>query len=235
MANTQKDRMKMRQIPERAADDVAPIRRRTLHDEVATRLRDMIIEGQLAAGTRLNETELGLLLGISRTPLREAIKTLASEGLIELVPSKGATVRRFSKEDVRHMLEAMKALEQFAGRLACERATQAEIDEILELHRTMLLRYRSRNRLAYYKLNQAIHTAIVRYAHSPTIAEMHEILQARLKRIRYVGNSEPEKWAEAVAEHELMAAALAKRDGAALTKVLGLHMDRTLVRVGDMV
>lgn len=235
MATAHEERMQNRQMTARAADNAVPIPRRTLHDEVATRLRDMIIEGQLAAGTRLNETELGSLLGISRTPLREAIKTLASEGLIELVPSKGATVRRFSKEDVRHMLEAMKALEQFAGRLACERASQAEIEEILELHRTMLVRYRSRNRLAYYKLNQAIHTAIVRCAHSPTIAEMHEILQARLKRIRYIGNSEPEKWAAAVAEHELMAAALAKRDGTALAKVLGLHMDRTLERVGDIV
>jgi len=195
----------------------------------------MIIEGQLAAGMRLNETELGVQLGVSRTPLREAIKTLASEGLIELIPAKGATVRRFSKYDVQNMLEAVKALEQFAGRLACERATQDEIDEILDMHRTMLIRYRSRNRLAYYKLNQAIHTAIVRSAHSPTVAELHEILQARLKRIRYIGNSEPEKWAAAVAEHEMMAAALGKRDGTTLAAVLGLHMDRTLERVGDTV
>jgi len=222
-------------MPERATDNVVPIQRRTLHDEVATRLRDMIIEGQLAAGMRLNETELGVQLGVSRTPLREAIKTLASEGLIELIPAKGATVRRFSKYDVQNMLEAVKALEQFAGRLACERATQDEIDEILDMHRTMLIRYRSRNRLAYYKLNQAIHTAIVRSAHSPTVAELHEILQARLKRIRYIGNSEPEKWAAAVAEHEMMAAALGKRDGTTLAAVLGLHMDRTLERVGDTV
>jgi DNA-binding GntR family transcriptional regulator len=221
-------------MPERARENVVPIQRRTLHEEVASRVRDMIIEGHLPAGARLNETELGLQLGVSRTPLREAIKTLASEGLIELVPAKGATVRRFSRDDVRHMLEAIKALEQFAGRLACQRASRDEIDAILELHRTMLVRYRSRNRLAYYKLNQAIHTAIVRCAHSPTIAEMHDILQARLKRIRYIGNSEPEKWAAAVAEHEAMAAALAKRDGTALANVLGLHMDRTLERVTDV-
>jgi len=85
-------------MPERAADNVVPIQRRTLHGEVTTRLRDMIIEGQLAAGMRLNETELGLLLGISRTPLREAIKTLASEGLIELIPSRGATCRRHAPQ-----------------------------------------------------------------------------------------------------------------------------------------
>ena len=216
---------------ERGRDSMIPIQRRTLHEEVATRLRDMIIEGQLASGARLNETELGLQLGVSRTPLREAIKTLASEGLIELVPAKGAVVRRFSIEDVRHMLEAIKALEQYAGKLACVRASDGEIAEVLDLHRTMLTRYRSRNRLAYYKLNQSIHSAIVRISHNPAIAEMHEMLQARLKRIRYLGNGDPEKWAAAVAEHEQMAAALDKRNGEALADVLGAHMDRSLDRV----
>jgi DNA-binding GntR family transcriptional regulator len=218
----------------RARESVVPIQRRTLHEEVASRVRDMIIEGHLPAGARLNESELCLQLGVSRTPLREAIKTLASEGLIELVPAKGAVVRRFSLGDVRHMLEAVKVLEQFAGRLACERATRQEIAEILDLHRTMLVRYRSRNRLAYYKLNQGIHTAIVCAAHNPTLAEMHDILQSRLKRIRYIGNSEPAKWAAAVTEHEEMAAALTARDGAALSEVLGRHMDHTLDRVRDI-
>jgi DNA-binding GntR family transcriptional regulator len=215
-------------------NSVNPIQRRTLHTEVATRLRDMIIEGGLRAGQRVNETEIGLVLGVSRTPLREAIRTLAGEGLIELVPGKGAVVRRFGLEDVRHMLEAIKTLEQFAGLHACERASAAEIAAILELHRTMMSRYRSRKRLAYYKLNQAIHSAIVRAAHNPVFAELHDNLQARMKRIRYVGNESPEKWAAAVAEHEEMAAALAKRDGAALCEVLGRHLDRTLDRVRDV-
>jgi DNA-binding GntR family transcriptional regulator len=210
-----------------------PIRQRTLHDEVTARVRDMIIEGTLAAGARINESELGPRLGVSRTPLREAIRTLASEGLIELVPRKGAVVRRFSAADVQSMLETVAVLEQAAARLACRRASQGEIDRVVGLHEAMMSRYRSRQRLAYFKLNQAIHTAIVQLAHNPVTAEVHEMLQSRLKRIRYLGNEAPEKWAAAVAEHEQMIAALVARDGDALAEVLGRHMDKTLERVAD--
>ena len=80
-----------------------PIRRTALHDTLVNRLRDMIIEGHLSPGTRLNEGQLGQMLGVSRTPLREAIKYLASEGLVELVPSRGAVVKRFGAKDVQDM------------------------------------------------------------------------------------------------------------------------------------
>ncbi len=195
----------------------------------------MIIEGRLEAGSRMNESELGRRLGVSRTPLREALKTLAGEGLIELVPARGAVVRRFGLDDVRHMLETLKALEGCAARLGVERATDAEIGAILDQHALMLELYAARDRLAYYKLNQAIHTGVVALAHNPSLLELHTIMQSRLKRIRYIGNHAPEKWAEAVAEHERMAAALAARDGPALAEVLAEHMDKTLERVRDVV
>ena len=79
---------------EHGAASPLPITRRTLHDEVLERVRDMIIEGRLAPGSRVNESALGQALGVSRTPSREAIKTLASEGLLEAVPARGAAVRR---------------------------------------------------------------------------------------------------------------------------------------------
>lgn len=210
-----------------------PMRRRNLHGEVASLMRDMIIAGELPAGERINETELGPRLGVSRTPLREAIRTLASEGLVQLVPSKGAVVRRFTLDDVTHMLEAIRLLEQGAAREGCERASDAQIDQVLGLHAAMMGLYARRDRMAYYKMNQAIHSAIVALAGNPTISEMHEVLQARLKRIRYLGNGDADKWAGAVAEHEQMAQALQRRDGEALAAVLGLHMARTRERVAD--
>ena len=208
-----------------------PIARRTLHEEVVTRLRDMIIDGTLATGTRINESELCLSLGVSRTPLREALRTLASEGLIELRPSRGAIVRRFGLDDVQQMLETVKVIECFAGRVGVERASEEEIVAILDLHAEMEGRYAERDRLPYYKLNQSIHTAIVALAHNPSLAELHALMQGRLKRIRYVGNSGPEQWAAAMSEHAVMADALARRDGEALAAVLGEHMDNTLERV----
>jgi DNA-binding GntR family transcriptional regulator len=212
-------------------DHIEPIHRRTLHDEVLPRVRDMIIEGVIEAGTRINETELGLRLGVSRTPLREAIKTLAGEGLIELVTSKGAVVRRFSRDDVAHMLESIKLFETFSAKQACLHATDVEIKAVAKLHKSMVQEYKKRNRLNYYKLNQAIHSELVRLGGNPVIADLHGMMQARLKRIRYLGNQEPEKWAGAMAEHEEMMKALAERNGEALAEVMGRHMDQTLLRV----
>jgi DNA-binding GntR family transcriptional regulator len=208
-----------------------PIQRRTLHVEVLTRLRDMIIEGQLGPGTRINEGQVGAQLGVSRTPLREAIKTLASEGLVEIIPAKGAVVRTFSEEDLRQTFEALKVLEQSAGRIVCERAPSASIDGIRDLHRQMLVLYAARQRLDYFKLNQAIHTAIVAASGNAILLEMHATLQARVKRARFIGNGEPEKWAAAVAEHEQMMAALDARDAELLAETLGRHMDAAFARV----
>ena len=209
------------------------IPRRTLHIEVVEIMRDMIVSGELASGDRVNEIDLCGRLGVSRTPLREAVRTLASEGLIELVPSRGARIRRFSRDDVNGMLEAVAILECQAARLACERATDDEIAQVRVMHDQMLARYRSRQRMAYYKLNQGIHAAIARLSHNATLAELHEMLQARLKRIRFIGNGEPGKWAGAVAEHEDMIAALEARDGPALAHAIERHLRHTGERVAD--
>ncbi|WP_183319149.1 GntR family transcriptional regulator [Chelatococcus caeni] len=217
--------------PEAGPEEARPIARRTLHDEVVTRIRDMITEGQLAPGARVHEGQLGAALGISRTPLREALKFLAREGLIELVPSRGAIVRRFSPKDVYDMLSVLATLEAEAGRLACANASDADIAAVAGLHARMMAFYASRNRLEYFKLNQAIHTAIVRLSGNAVLADIHETLQSRLKRIRFLGNQEPPKWDEAVAEHEEMITALTARDPDRLAKILANHMRNSWERV----
>lgn len=216
-------------------EGVTRITRVTLHDAVLNQLRDMIIEGRLPPGSRINEGQVGASLGVSRTPLREAIKTLASEGLIEIIPAKGAIVRRFGENDIREILEVLKTLEQAAARLACLRATDAGIAGIRKLHDEMMERYAVRDRLSYFKLNQSIHSAIVRAADNAMLLEAHEMLQARIKRIRFVGNETPDRWAAAVAEHGEMIAALVKRDADALAEVLGRHLDKTVERVRDAI
>lgn len=210
------------------------ITRRTLHDEVLERLRDMIIEGRLGPGQRINEGQVGAQLGVSRTPLREAIKTLASEGLVEILPAKGAIVRRFTDKDLAQILQVLKTLEQLGGRMACQLASDETIEAIHALHRQMLELYETKNRLEYFKLNQAIHSAIVAASGNAVLMEMHETLQARIKRLRFIGNEGPVKWAGAVAEHEEMIVALKKRDADALADVIGRHMDSTRLRVSDV-
>jgi DNA-binding GntR family transcriptional regulator len=214
---------------------VAPLSRRSLHDELVGRLRDMIIEGQLAPGTRIHEGQVGAALGVSRTPLREALKFLASEGLIDLVAGRGAIVRSLTKRDVRNMLDVLISLETLAGRQACLKASDEQIAAVRKMHDEMIGFYRANNRLEYYKLNQAIHSAIAALSDNEFLSATHESIQSRLKRIRFIGNEQPEKWSGAVAEHEEMIEALEARAAAKLEKVIRRHLERTWERVEDSV
>lgn len=209
----------------------AAIQRRTLHDEVVERMRDLIVEGHIKAAQRINETELCRSLGVSRTPVREAIKTLASEGLIELVRNKGAIVKQLGVDEIEDMLEAVRAIERYAAEVGVERASREEIDEIAAMHKLMQAYYKAKDRLPYYKLNQAIHAAIVALTHNDTLIATHEALQMRLRRMRYVGNELPSSWSGAMREHEAMIKALRKRDSASLREAVSVHLDNTRERV----
>lgn len=217
--------------PSDLPDAETRIERHSLHDQILTRLRDMIIEGHLPPGSRINEGLVGARLGVSRTPLREAIKFLASEGLVELVPSRGAIVKTFSAKEVLDMIEVLRTLETFAGLRACELASDEGIAGIRALHDEMLACYRRGDRLSYFKLNQAIHSGIVALVGNAALSDVHGTLQTRSKRIRFIGHEGPEKWAGAVAEHEEMIAALEARDGAKLAQVLGQHLTHAWERV----
>ena len=221
-------------VPNPLALGVA-IQRRTLHDEVVDRMRDMVVEGQLISGARINESELCQQLGVSRTPVREAIKTLASEGLIELVRNKGAVVKSLDAGEITEMLEAVAVLELFAARVGVTRCSDDEISEIVSMHKQMGSYFKARDRLPYYKLNQAIHAAIVALAHNRAITIAHEALQMRLRRMRYVGNERPTSWSGAMREHEAMIKALKKRDADQLCAAIELHLDHTRERVAEYV
>lgn len=218
-----------RDIP--PGDGPAPIARRSLHDQVVGRVRDLITDGTLEPGSRIKEGQLGAQLGVSRTPLREALKFLASEGLIELVAARGAIVRRFTAKDVRDMLDVLGVLESFAARLACRVASDDDIAEVRRLHDRMVERYEAHDRLEYFHLNQQIHSAFLRLADNAALEEAHASIQSRMKRIRYVGNEEPRKWAAALAEHDQMIRALERRDGDALAAIVTKHLENTWERV----
>jgi DNA-binding GntR family transcriptional regulator len=212
-----------------------PIARPSLHDEVTARLRDLIVEGRLVPGALIPERDLARSLGISRTPLREALKVLASEGLVDLQPGRGAVVKVVTAQDARDMLALTGLLEAHAGRLAALAASDDEIAAIVALHRRMREHFERRERPEYFALNQQVHDDIVRAAHSPTLSMLHGTLRLRMRRIRYVGNHTPRNWADAMGEHEQFVGALAARDGERLATLLREHMDNTWPRVSSSV
>ena len=209
------------------------VSRQTLHSEITSQLRDLIVQGHFQPGEKINEVRLGVDLGVSRTPLREAIRTLGSEGLLDLVPNRGAIVRSFSLEDVLDMMEALGIIEQGCAVLTCERATNAELGLFDERQKALLETYRARDRLRYFQINQDLHAMIVGFARNATCKAIHGDLQAKLKRIRFLGNDQPSVWARAVDEHNAINEALRRRDSDTLVTVLRAHTILTVRRIRD--
>ncbi len=197
---------------------------RLLHEEVADRLRELIVEGVLRPGSRLNERVLAAQLNVSRTPLREAFKQLAGERLVELLPNRGAHVASLSRADVEHLFELMSALEGLSGWLAATRRTDAELTEIRALHFEMLAAHARRDLPNYYRCNHAIHRLINQAARNPELTEMYASVNGRLQSLRFRSNFDARRWDHAVDEHQRMIDALAGRDAPRLRTLLEQHL-----------
>jgi DNA-binding GntR family transcriptional regulator len=195
-----------------------------LHEQVTQRLRQLLVEGRIAPGAKLNERELSEHLGVSRTPLREAIKRLAAEGLVELLANRGAIAVQLSHADIDNTFEVIAGLEALSGELAAQRMTAQELNEVKALHFEMLAAWTRRDLSAYYGLNARIHKAINRAARNPVLSATYDQVNARLQALRFRSNQNEEKWQQAVNEHEEMIAALTARDGQALRAVLVRHL-----------
>jgi DNA-binding GntR family transcriptional regulator len=204
--------------------EVISIPRAALHEQVTQRLRQMLVEGRIAPGAKLNERELSELLNVSRTPLREAIKMLAAEGLVELLPNRGAIAVSLTEADVMNAFEVMAGLEGMAGELAAQRITPEELAEIQAMQFEMMAAYTRRDLSAYYTLNSRIHNAISTAAKNPVLGSVYNQVNARLQALRFRSNQDGEKWKRAVKEHEKMIEALAAHDGAAMRDVLLAHL-----------
>jgi DNA-binding GntR family transcriptional regulator len=196
----------------------------TLPSAVAEALRALITEGALAPGARLNERALCDRLGVSRTPLREAFRELASEGLIELTPNRGAQVVALSERDIQDAFELMGALEALAGELACARITAEETAQIKALTFQMLACRARRDLPAYYRLNRQIHDRINAAAGNRALAQAYAKQNLRIQNLRFRSNFDEDKWAKAAREHEAMVEALEARDGARLAAILRDHL-----------
>ena len=143
------------------------IRRRSLHDVVVDRLRDLIVEGVLGPGQRLNERLLCEQLGVSRTPLRESFKVLASEGLIEILPNRGATVAPLTIEELREVADVLCGLEAVVGPLAAARIDAAGVRGSKPCTRRCSSITGEGDLPAYFRLNQEIHLRLVEATGNP--------------------------------------------------------------------
>jgi DNA-binding GntR family transcriptional regulator len=200
------------------------IPRVSLHDQLVARIRELILDGELPPGSRVPEKALCQRFGVSRTPLREALKVLASEGLLELLPQRGAKVAQLTLDDIEEMFPVVGALEALAGELACQRIADGEIEIIARLHENMVVAYRRRDRPTYFALNQQIHERILDATANETLINTYRGLAGRIRNARYVANMSEPRWRQAVEEHEAILDALRRRDGPELATILRDHL-----------
>jgi DNA-binding GntR family transcriptional regulator len=217
----------VRPAPEDHAAHPLRIRRRPLHEEVVERLRDMIVEGSIVTGERLNESVLAETLGVSRTPIREALKLLASEGIIELLPNRGGRVVEMSSTEIAELFEVVSGIERHAAELTAQRITRQEFEKLKALHERMEVHFKNRNRREYAKLNNEVHLMIVALSGNETLRGIHRGLLIKARRVRYFALELEERWREAFDEHVALMDALRRNDGKKAGTIMLAHVRET--------
>jgi len=187
----------------------------------------MILACELEPRSRVNEPSLCERFGISRTPLREAIKLLAAEGLLELLPNRGARVAALSDAEIDELLQVIGPLEATAGELACERITEAELAAIEKWQLDMVEAWKSRDYERYFARNREIHDAIVAAARNSALQKVYRSLSGRVQRARYLARKTDAQWARSIDDHNLMVILLRRKDGKALAQLMLDHSKNT--------
>lgn len=213
------------------------IPRRSLQAEVVSRLREEIVEGVWAPGMRLQERVLCARYGVSRSPLREACRVIAAEGLLELQPNRGAVVTRPTLTDAIEYMQIVTALQTLAVRLACEHASDEKLAQIEKLHLQMR-EASERNQIEpFFEFNNQIHEAIVSASGNSALVSMHEQADRHITRLQNLSGAKEADPALAMDEHEAFVGALLQRDAATAVDALAKHLETVTEeirkRIGD--
>jgi DNA-binding GntR family transcriptional regulator len=204
------------------------INRNPLHVQVADALRERIVRGILRPSDRLNEVALCEDLDISRTPLREAIKILETEGLVTIKPHKGATVAEISLRDITEIFDLLAPLEALGTRFAMERMSDSDFAEISDLHDAMIACYRANDREGCFLRDYQFHNTMIRNAKHEVLRATHTSLTNRSQRGRYLApRFSQEKLDEAMAAHEELIIAIRDRRVDAASAMMFDHVRRT--------
>ncbi|MFK7868776.1 MAG: GntR family transcriptional regulator [Roseobacter sp.] len=196
-------------------------------ERVAAILRDRIIKGDLAPMDRIVERRLSAELDVSRTPVREALKLLEADGLIQITLHRGALVSEYRSEDASRLFDVISVLESLAARRFAETMTPTLLDQLEGLHRKMLDHHTAQEFESYFDVNTDIHDLIVENCGNPVIADTHRRLIARARRGRFLAIMDPERLAQAVNEHECLMQALRRADPSVAAETWETHLRNT--------
>ena len=184
----------------------------TYHVQIADMLRDMIMTGKLAEGDKVNEGELCETMGISKTPLREALRVLSVEGLIRLVPNRGAFVTKPTFEEIAEIFDVMSLLEGYCARAACEKMTPKDFTRLEKLHAKLEDNFERRDQEEYIRFNNRYHSLVQEIAGNRTLNQIVDGLRKKILLYRFQSLNLPARFECSIREHRNLLDAFRKRD-----------------------
>ena len=206
----------------------------SLHDEVAAKLRDRIFAGDLAPGRFIDEPALCAELSISRTPLREALKVLAAEGLVRHEPRRGCFVSEITERDLDEIFPVIALLEGRCAFEAANNATDADLAALEQLHDRLQRSAKAKRITEYYETNYAIHEAIIVLANNRWLAQVIGDLRKIVKLARLQQLHAPGRLEQSLSEHMAVYAALKARDAEGAEAAMRTHLTRQRVALRDL-
>jgi DNA-binding GntR family transcriptional regulator len=198
----------------------------TLPEKTFSSLEEAILQGKIKPGDRLIENELSRWFGISRGPIREAFRSMEKEGLIKMVPRKGAVVCSLSPEDLSETYEIISALEGLAGRLFCERGTKEDLARLKKLYQEMETRVKNNNLSKYEKLNRRFHDVFISGSRNKRIKQICSTIQKQILWFQKVTLSYKGRPEISLREHKRMLDAFSKRDSERAEHEVREHINR---------
>lgn len=223
----------MESPPRMSRNGRASMPRQTLAEQLRLQLADEIVAGRLAPGARLDESELAGRFGVSRTPVREALRELAANGLVEARPHRGVIVGRVTPERLAEMFDVMAELEAVCARLAARAMTSVERRRLERLHDGCRALVVDGDPAAYHTANERFHSAIYEGGHNRFLVETTLGVRARLAPFRRAQFRTIGRLARSHEEHDRIVAAILRGDGDAAAAAMRSHITSVNDAFGD--
>jgi DNA-binding GntR family transcriptional regulator len=202
------------------------IQKKTLHEEIANNLRDMIMSGELREGDKIKENDLCDMMGISKTPLREALRVLSAEGLIRLIPNRGSYVTTPTFEEIKEMFDVMSVLEGVCARTAAEKMNGKDFSKLEKLHNKLEESFRRRDQKKYIHQNNSYHALVQELAGNKTLNQIVNGLRQKILLYRFQSLNLPERFEQSIREHRDLLAAFRNRDPEKAEMLMTSHLKK---------
>jgi DNA-binding GntR family transcriptional regulator len=204
--------------------DTPGTRKKVRSDLIAEQLEEAVIKGEIASGSRLDETSIAAQFGLSRTPVREALHILCGRGLAKRVPYKGVIVTQISTERIGEMFEAMAEFEATCGRLASHRMTMSERAELENLHMEMNALAEEGDHAAYNETNARFHSLLFQGSRNSDLIAASQSLRQKLAPFRKYQLKDKGRLKRSCSEHQQIVDAILNQDPKAAENALRRHL-----------